>query len=36
MDVNEEVTFFCALFIFWGGGKGVGVRSDVWVGEGGG
>ena len=38
VDVNEEVTFFVIyLFIFFlggGGGKG-GVRSDVWVGEGG-
>ena len=35
MDVNEEVTFFVIyLFIFLGGWGG-GVRSDVWVGEGG-
>ena len=34
MDVNEEVTLFCDLFIFFWG-EGVGVRSNVLVGEGG-
>ena len=36
VDVNEEVTFFVIYLIFLGGGGGGGgVRSDVWVGEGG-
>ena len=35
MDVNEEVTFFVIYLFYFLGGKG-GVRSDVWVGEGGG